>query len=129
MPKKKFINKNEAHTFRLMHRRQRDPLIASEEVGAHVMEAVETKSSKKREKYGIYHDDDYNYLQHLRDVNDVLPRLIGAREDDRDSMGDFGGDEDSRGQRRGSFWEDRPEMKSALANVCLYLCCALMAIR
>ncbi|KAK0426355.1 hypothetical protein QR680_009664 [Steinernema hermaphroditum] len=76
MPKKKFINKNEAHTFRLMHRSQRDPLIASEEAGAHVLHPVQNKNKKdseEREKYGIYYDDDYDYLQHLREVNEVLP--------------------------------------------------------
>lgn len=28
-----------------------------------------TKRKEEQKKYGIYFDDDYDYLQHLRDVN------------------------------------------------------------
>lgn len=73
MPKKKFIDKKKAVTFKLVHRSQRDPLIADENAPQHVLvEAKPMDESKRKEeqmKYGVYFDDDYNYLQHLRDVD------------------------------------------------------------
>lgn len=80
MPKKKkFIDRKNAVTFHLVHRSQQDPLIADEKAPQHVLLPAsfdkKTKSSddaKRKEEqkmYGIYFDDDYNYLQHLRDVN------------------------------------------------------------
>ncbi|KAK7574144.1 hypothetical protein V9T40_011335 [Parthenolecanium corni] len=78
MPKKKkFIDKKKAVTFQVVHRSQRDPLITDETAPQRVLvPTVTDKSSNNKEKikeelvkYGIYFDDDYNYLQHLRDVN------------------------------------------------------------
>ncbi|XP_066593946.1 protein LTV1 homolog [Prorops nasuta] len=88
MPKgksKKFIDKKNSVTFHLVHRSQKDPLIADEKAPQRVLVPVQDpqagKSSKKTEdinkrkeeqkKYGIYFDDDYDYLQHLRDVNNL----------------------------------------------------------
>jgi len=70
---KKFINKNEAQSFELMHRSQKDPLIANQEVGTRVLHPIKgkKKGESDREKYGIYYDDDYDYLQHLRDCNEA----------------------------------------------------------
>lgn len=84
MPKgktKKFIDKKNSVTFHLVHRSQKDPLIADETAPQRVLVPVtgqlpklEKKSqdiSKRKEeqqKYGIYFDDDYDYLQHLKDV-------------------------------------------------------------
>ncbi|XP_012214437.1 protein LTV1 homolog [Linepithema humile] len=86
MPKgktKKFIDKKNAVTFHLVHRSQKDPLVADETAPQRVLVPVGDKQAAKSEKktldrekrkeeqqkYGIYFDDDYNYLQHLRDVN------------------------------------------------------------
>ncbi len=99
MGKKKFIEKGEGVKFYLVHRSQRDPLYLDETLGEHVLvpadpedeqstKLIESlqglklgpKSKKDREearmkrieeqhKYGIYYDDDYNYLQHLRETN------------------------------------------------------------
>lgn len=86
MPKgkgKKFIDKKNAVTFHLVHRSQKDPLVADETAPQRVLVPVgDTQASKhekktvddkkrreEQEKYGIYFDDDYNYLQHLKDVN------------------------------------------------------------
>ncbi|XP_050450944.1 protein LTV1 homolog [Cataglyphis hispanica] len=86
MPKgktKKFIDKKNSVTFHLVHRSQKDPLVADEtapqrvlvpvgEIHAAKTEKKTVDSEKRREeqqKYGIYFDDDYNYLQHLKDVN------------------------------------------------------------
>lgn len=75
--KKKFIDKKSAVTFHLVHRSQRDPLQADEESSKHVLLPVEKRepsAEQKREelqKYGIFFDDEYDYLQHLKDVNEV----------------------------------------------------------
>lgn len=73
-------------TFHLVHRSQQDPLAADETAPQRVLVPVgsvqssksETKTidKKKRkeeqQKYGIFFDDEYDYLQHLKDVN-TLP--------------------------------------------------------
>lgn len=63
-------------TFHLVHRSQQDPLAADERAPQKVLIPVtaQTKADSKKQieeqhKYGIYFDDDYNYLQHLRDTN------------------------------------------------------------
>lgn len=80
MGKKKhpFIDKKTALRFNVVHRSQRDPLQPDEESSQHVLvpadgsvedtaENSEQCSSKQQKmKYGIYYDDDYDYLQHLR---------------------------------------------------------------
>ncbi|XP_003706194.1 LTV1 ribosome biogenesis factor [Megachile rotundata] len=88
MPKgktKKFIDKKNSVTFHLVHRSQRDPLIADETAPQRVLvpvgDAQGAKHEKKKldsdkrkeeqQKYGIYFDDDYDYLQHLKDVNSL----------------------------------------------------------
>nr|SVE77694.1 EOG090X08PQ [Daphnia lumholtzi]SVE78322.1 EOG090X08PQ [Daphnia lumholtzi]SVE78950.1 EOG090X08PQ [Daphnia lumholtzi] len=87
MPKtKKFIDKKNAVTFNLVHRSQKDPLVADEKAPQRVLVPISLKTEKNGEsslssksmepgnqkeelaKLGIYFDDDYNYLQHLRDV-------------------------------------------------------------
>ncbi|XP_022914671.2 protein LTV1 homolog [Onthophagus taurus] len=70
MPKKKFIDRKKAVTFHLVHRSQQDPLAADDSAPQRVLVAEKSKSDKRLEeqqKYGIYFDDDYNYLQHLRE--------------------------------------------------------------
>lgn len=80
MPKKKkFIDRKNAVTFHLVHRSQQDPLIADENAPQHVLlpasfdkktkDSDDTKRKEEQKMYGIYFDDDYNYLQHLRHVN------------------------------------------------------------
>lgn len=61
-------------TFQLVHRSQQDPLVADETAPQRVLLPVTKKESKEEKeqrleeqhKYGIYFDDDYNYLQHLK---------------------------------------------------------------
>lgn len=36
------------------------------------MYVKESKNAEEEHKFGIHYDDDYNYLQHLRDVNEVV---------------------------------------------------------
>ncbi|XP_067006115.2 protein LTV1 homolog [Anabrus simplex] len=78
--KKKFIDRKNAVTFHLVHRSQQDPLIADETAPQHVLVPVapekktEVSVKKRKEeqrKYGIFFDDDYNYLQHLRDASEM----------------------------------------------------------
>ena len=86
---KKFIDKKNSVTFQLVHRSQRDPLIADEDASERVLMPVEDPQSAKhlkshiekqqklgfaekrkqeQEKYGIFFSDDYDYMQHLRSV-------------------------------------------------------------
>ncbi|XP_064649507.1 protein LTV1 homolog [Lineus longissimus] len=74
--KKKFIDKKNAVTFHLVHRGQRDPLQASEDASQRVLLPVgekERDSTRREEqkKYGVFFDDGYDYLQHLKDVNEI----------------------------------------------------------
>ncbi|XP_012253458.2 protein LTV1 homolog [Athalia rosae] len=88
MPKgkgKKFIDKKNSVTFHLVHRSQQDPLAADETAPQRVLVPVgevqlnksdkkdtdPTKRKEEEQKYGIFFDDDYNYLQHLRDANQL----------------------------------------------------------
>ncbi|GBP67422.1 Protein LTV1 homolog [Eumeta japonica] len=91
--KKKFIDRKNAVTFNLVHRSQRDPLVADETAPQRVLvpvnAAIPTTSSNKKEpeltpeqrkeeqrKYGVYFDDEYNYLQHLKDTKEVTLLLV-----------------------------------------------------
>lgn len=91
MGKKKFIDKKNAVTFRLVNRSQQDPLYVDETAPQHVLMPVRipdkyahlagggssqspsgskvdpTKRKTEQAKYGIFFDDEYDYLQHLRE--------------------------------------------------------------
>lgn len=90
MGKKKFIDKKKAVTFRLVNRSQQDPLYVDETAPQHVLVPVPgrgdprslasaprpstsagqidpEKRKKEQAKFGVYFDDDYDYLQHLRE--------------------------------------------------------------
>jgi len=71
--KKQFIDKKSAVTFSLVHRSQHDPLQADEEAskGVLVSHMKKDERKEKEQKFGVYFDDDYNYLQHLRDVREL----------------------------------------------------------
>lgn len=71
-PKKKpFIDKKKAVTFHLVHRSQRDPLAADETAPQHVLLPVNKAAAEERKEvqrdFGVFYDDDYNYLQHLKE--------------------------------------------------------------
>ncbi|VEN33628.1 unnamed protein product [Callosobruchus maculatus] len=78
MPKLKKIDKKKAVTFQLVHRSQQDPLIADEDAPQRVLVPIEGKEAKKdrekrideQHKYGIYYDDDCNYLEFLKETRD-----------------------------------------------------------
>lgn len=96
--KKPFIKKGEGVKFFLVHRSQKDPLYLADNLGEHVLvpanpeqadesivEAVNNAASngklgsklkepkekriEEQQKYGIYYEDNYDYLQHLKEVN------------------------------------------------------------
>ncbi|XP_028303799.1 protein LTV1 homolog isoform X1 [Gouania willdenowi] len=70
--KKSFIEKKKAVTFHLVHRSQRDPLAADENAPQHVLLPASKVEMEQRQeeqrKYGVFFDDDYNYLQHLKEA-------------------------------------------------------------
>ncbi|XP_025414210.1 protein LTV1 homolog [Sipha flava] len=71
--KKKFIEKKNSVTFHVVHRSQHDPLVADETAPQNVLVPQKPTQSRARKnkdeeaKYGIYFDDDYDYLQHLKE--------------------------------------------------------------
>uniref|UniRef100_A0A4W6G9K1 Protein LTV1 homolog n=1 Tax=Lates calcarifer TaxID=8187 RepID=A0A4W6G9K1_LATCA len=71
--KKSFIEKKKAVTFHLVHRSQRDPLAADEKAPQHVLlPATKVEAEKRREEqrnFGVFFDDDYDYLQHLKEAS------------------------------------------------------------
>lgn len=85
---KRIFDKKNSITFKLVHRSQRDPLISDEGAPQHVLYELPTKTKRKKTgkvdtiapvdkktelvKYGIYYDDDYDYMQHLKDKDDVV---------------------------------------------------------
>ncbi|XP_025832958.1 protein LTV1 homolog isoform X2 [Agrilus planipennis] len=84
--KKKFVNKKCSVTFYLGHRSQQDPLIADEKAPQRVLVEVSNKTKvdqnkqvEEQHKYGIYFDDDYNYLQHLKSSNEENEKFVNIR--------------------------------------------------
>ncbi|CAL8131702.1 unnamed protein product [Orchesella dallaii] len=98
MPKKKFIDKKHSTTFVLGHRSQKDPLLADENAPQNILIPLDQvpnlsrggisaagvagsagnakvidleKRKEEQQKFGIYFDDDYDYLQHLKDSSEV----------------------------------------------------------
>ncbi|XP_035516252.1 protein LTV1 homolog [Morone saxatilis] len=79
--KKSFIEKKKAVTFHLVHRSQRDPLAADEKAPQHVLlPAAKVEVEKRREEqreFGVFFDDDYDYLQHLKEAS-ATTELVAA---------------------------------------------------
>ncbi|XP_036890676.1 protein LTV1 homolog [Sturnira hondurensis] len=69
--KKPFIEKKKAVSFHLVHRSQRDPLAADETAPQRVLLPAQKINDDERRaeqrKYGVFFDDDYDYLQHLKE--------------------------------------------------------------
>ncbi|XP_055060284.2 protein LTV1 homolog [Misgurnus anguillicaudatus] len=98
--KKAFINKKNAVSFHLVHRSQKDPLAADEKAPQHVLlpaaKADVDKRKDEQRKFGVFFDDDYDYLQHLKDVSQTT-ELISApnvRRDARLRMPELEDDDD-----------------------------------
>lgn len=98
--KKPFIAPGEGVKFYLVNRSQKDPMYLDESVGENVLvpaddndnddlikqinglhlkpklsqsekEALKEKRIKEQQKFGVYYEDDYNYLQHLKEPKDL----------------------------------------------------------
>ena len=99
--KKPFIAPGEGVKFYLVNRSQKDPLYLDESLGENVLvpaddnvnedlvrqinglhlqkpkinqsekAALKEKRLKEQQKFGIYFEDDYNYLQHLKEADDI----------------------------------------------------------
>ncbi|KAM7419854.1 hypothetical protein PAMA_016793 [Pampus argenteus] len=99
--KKSFIEKKKAVTFHLVHRSQRDPLAADEKAPQHVLlPAARVEVEKRREEqrnYGVFFDDDYDYLQHLKEASDhteLVPAAAPSHTDKQAIQLHDGEDED-----------------------------------
>ncbi|KAK3511033.1 hypothetical protein QTP70_029220 [Hemibagrus guttatus] len=81
--KKSFISKKNAVSFHLVHRSQKDPLAADEKAPQHVLlPATKVEVEKRREEqrnYGVFFDDDYDYLQHLKEASQPAELVSSSR--------------------------------------------------
>uniref|UniRef100_A0A3Q3XFG3 Protein LTV1 homolog n=1 Tax=Mola mola TaxID=94237 RepID=A0A3Q3XFG3_MOLML len=72
-------------TFHLVHRSQRDPLAADEKAPQHVLlPTTKVDAEKRREEqrnFGVFFDDDYNYLQHLKEASGPVELVAASRSD------------------------------------------------
>ncbi|XP_043551232.1 protein LTV1 homolog [Chiloscyllium plagiosum] len=96
--KKPFIQKKSAVTFHLVHRSQKDPLVADENAPQRVLLPAERTDLQKRKeeerKYGIFYDDTYNYLQHLKEASPVAELVVSSvpRKESQDTVTTGDGD-------------------------------------
>ncbi|XP_060044666.1 protein LTV1 homolog isoform X2 [Erinaceus europaeus] len=89
--KKPFIEKKKAVSFHLVHRSQRDPLAADDTAPQRVLLPRQKVNDEERRaeqrKYGVFFDDDYDYLQHLRETSgpsELIPTSALRVSDTRD---------------------------------------------
>lgn len=89
--KKPFIEKKKAVSFHLVHRSQRDPLAADETAPQRVLLPTQKVNDEERRaeqrKYGVFFDDDYDYLQHLREPSgpsELIPTSNFSASNERD---------------------------------------------
>ncbi|XP_005608270.2 protein LTV1 homolog [Equus caballus] len=89
--KKPFIEKKKAVSFHLVHRSQRDPLAADETAPQRVLLPAQKINDEERRaeqrKYGVFFDDDYDYLQHLKEPSgpsELVPTGTSSAPDGRD---------------------------------------------
>lgn len=73
--KKRIFSKNNSVTFKLVHRGQKDPLINDDTAPQMVLQPLEKNDKRSRineqMKYGVYFEDDYDYLQHLKSCDEL----------------------------------------------------------
>ncbi|XP_021565412.1 protein LTV1 homolog [Carlito syrichta] len=89
--KKPFIEKKKAVSFHLVHRSQRDPLAADETAPQRVLLPTQKVNDEERRaeqrKFGVFFDDDYDYLQHLREPSgpsELIPSSTFSAHNSRD---------------------------------------------
>lgn len=76
MPKPKnkkasFIDKKNAVSFQLIHRSQQDPLAADADANQMVLQPINQKVKEEEREHGVFYEDQYNYLQHMKDREKV----------------------------------------------------------
>lgn len=78
-------------SFHLVHRSQRDPLAADETAPQRVLLPTQKVDDEERRaeqrKYGVFFDDDYDYLQHLREPSgpsELIPSGVFSAYNKRD---------------------------------------------
>ena len=51
-----------------MHRSQKDPLAADSDAPQHVLQQIPEVVKRKEEErtHGVFYDDEYDYLQHMK---------------------------------------------------------------
>jgi len=64
--RKPFIDKRSSYTFNLVHRSQQDPLAADSDAPQRVLLPIQKMKEEER-AHGVFYDDEYNYLQHMKD--------------------------------------------------------------
>jgi len=69
--KNAFIDKKNSVSFQLIHRSQQDPLAADADANQMVLQPIMTKDKLEEREHGVFYEDQYNYLQHLKDRNKV----------------------------------------------------------
>uniref|UniRef100_A0A8C9QAE6 Protein LTV1 homolog n=1 Tax=Spermophilus dauricus TaxID=99837 RepID=A0A8C9QAE6_SPEDA len=86
--KKPFIEKKKAVSFHLVHRSQRDPLAADETAPQRVLLPTQKINDEERRaeqrKYGVFFDDDYDYLQHLKEPSgpsELIPASTTSKDE------------------------------------------------
>ncbi|XP_019720074.1 protein LTV1 homolog [Hippocampus comes] len=118
--KKSFIEKKKALTFHLVHRSQRDPLAADEKAPQHVLlPAAKADAEKRREEqrnFGVFFDDDYDYLQHLKEASGRT-ELLAARPSPPRLCADDDDDDDDDDARDGEHDADQKERSLPAASI------------
>ncbi|XP_028914473.1 protein LTV1 homolog isoform X2 [Ornithorhynchus anatinus] len=91
--KKPFIDKKKAVSFHLVHRSQRDPLAADDTAPQRVLLPAQKAELEERRaeqrKYGVFFDDDYDYLQHLKEASgpsELVPSQAFSLQDRNDEL-------------------------------------------
>lgn len=121
-------------TFHLVHRSQKDPLAADETAPQRVLVPIADKQAAKhdknadkdtkdikvrkeqQQKFGIFFDDDYNYLQHLKDVNNLSTEWERVEPSNQDKKNSKPEEEKSKIQLPSSVFESSVEEKVGLLN-------------
>lgn len=139
MGKKKFIDKKSAVTFRLVNRSQHDPLYVDETAPQQVLVPVRlppkyaslvanhnrpvqegtidtAKRKKEQAKFGIFFDDDYDYLQHLREPgrNEVAWEPVPTKSSTSKEANKPAAQEDARIQLPSSVFASEFEEKEGI---------------
>lgn len=102
--KKPFVDKKKAVTFHLVHRSQRDPLAADETAPQRVLLPAEKRGDaaerlEEQMKYGVFFDDDYDYLQHLKETSGPCELVPSCSPHDRNLICDAEADEEEEEEK------------------------------